>query len=489
MKKLLISLCVLLSINMMATNYLVQLGGVGNPTWRAVGQDEVLVDLSVLGKTLPEWYNITFTATPTVAAQIWLIKGTYSFNATIAEQSKVSIYGGFDGTEIAISARLKSVNAKYWEFTNETVWDGNNSTQFLTAGGARTSITYDGISFTRGGVSAVRPRGSEIFQNCIFKDNQSSTKGAALLLYAGSGSTGNSVKRCYFYNNSATGTGSGLGLGGAIAVLGTTSAPHLIQECLFKNNNADVNGSDIYLESSGAITVQNSLITGATGINSVYLMGTTNFYNNTFVNNGSCGMYISGTPAVKVYNSVFWGGTNGLAGGGAATSEVKNCALNMTPRPEWTVANNIQLESVNTGVDASKYYPAFTDPTIGDFTLSSESSLVDRGDGALNATITTDFLGAVRPMGSTFDLGCYEFQSLATSDPEIIDKLQIFNSKNRLHINGLTEKALVSIYDIYGRLISTFTANQDLICEVAANVYIVKVIQNGTIVSCKLLAQ
>ena len=100
MKKLFLSLFVTISLFCNATVYLVQKGGTGNAAWSAStisSTGGTLVDLTTVGKSLNEWYNATFTVAAPACTQIWVIGGTYVFNAYLSAQSNVSISGGFSG--------------------------------------------------------------------------------------------------------------------------------------------------------------------------------------------------------------------------------------------------------------------------------------------------------------------------------------------------------------------------------------------------------
>ena len=53
------------------------------------------------------------------------------------------------------------------------------------------------------------------------------------------------------------------------------------------------------------------------------------------------------------------------------------------------------------------------DPANANFTLLSSSPLIDAG---VNAGITTDYIGAIRPQGAGYDIGAYEYPSGGSGD-------------------------------------------------------------------------
>ena len=490
MKKLLLLLCVAFSLSTNATVYLVQQGGATDPTWRAAVAGETLVNLTVAAKTLPGWYNAN-AATFVAGDQVWVIKGTYVFDVLLSNKL-ASIYGGFAGTETTITERVKPANARYWEFTNETIFDGNNTVQVVNGTSNALSTVYDGLTFTKMG-GAIKLRGKETVQNCIFKNNTTVTSGAAVLMYKSAATVQNS----YFYNNSATGTATGSGIGGAIYVLNAETAGtypagtiNSIQNCVFDSNAATVNGAAIYIAGVVA-TVQNCLITGSTGGSFIYTQNASNFYNNTFVNNnGTAGLYISGTStAVKIYNCVFWGGTGSGLGGATlantASVELKNCAITGTPgnSTSWTVASNIPLDPANTGTDPLKYYPGFVDPTpaTGNYKIATGSSLINAG---MNITgMTTDFYGTTRPNGAAYDIGYHEFNPNTALNNTKIAGVDVYSANGKLHIKGLSINSDISIYDMTGKLQSQLNANSDVNIPVQNKLYIVRIQQGTTVIS------
>ncbi|MDD3491228.1 MAG: T9SS type A sorting domain-containing protein [Paludibacter sp.] len=437
MKKitLLLALSLMCSFSAFATRYLVQSGASGAATWRAAGEGETLVDLTVAGKTLNAWLTAT---TFTNADEIWVIKGTYVFSAVYAfPTAGLDVYGGFIGTETTLTERSKGTDP--WTFTNETILEGNNNTvQIFTPGGARVNTIIDGLTINKAGVAggaAIVGRDGMTFQYCKFTNNISTGNGGALLLNGG----GN-VNSCYFGNNKGNsggalhcGTAAGLtsgitncifennqaagganNLGGALRsqAAGTLN----IDNCIFRNNDAVANGSAIHIQLAAATnftTLSNCLIYGNTTKAAVYMLGGT-MNNCTVANNPEGGVYVaSATIPSKIYNSVFWGPDTKSGGISSPASNsvavIQNTAYTSIQSANFTGTsntNNILLDFENTGSTEGSFYAGFADPLNNNYSLTYQSALLNNGQTI--ASVTTDLTGLARPQGAAYDIGAYE---------------------------------------------------------------------------------
>ncbi|HPT43388.1 MAG TPA: right-handed parallel beta-helix repeat-containing protein [Paludibacteraceae bacterium] len=418
---LLITLC---SISAFSTRYLVQPGSAGAATWRTAGAGETLVDLTAEGKTLNAWLTATFTSFPE-GDQIWLIKGIYQVNAIFNIPANFTIYGGFAGNETTIDERIKGSNP--WDFSNETTLDGNNATAIWGCASNRTAL-IDGITFTKGYISGnsagLTTRLGVVVRNSKFLENNATGQGGAILMNAGG-----EVYDSYFYNNSAN-------LGGAVHIGGVGAS--VVSGCLFENNKAITgankqggairsqstvatiinskfinndaagNGSAIYtqVDTDKANKIINCVFYGNKTKSALYLRGAA-VYNSTIVNNEGGGVYTA-TKDAQIYNSVFWAKNKSKAtvsGVDVAGVEYKNNASITIPTfPNWTVADNIQLDTLISETN----YPYFADPLNNDWTITYKSPLLNAASNSIAGVPTTDFLGLARPQGSAYDIGAYE---------------------------------------------------------------------------------
>jgi hypothetical protein len=109
----------------------------------------------------------------------------------------------------------------------------------------------------------------------------------------------------------------------------------------------------------------------------------------------------------KIYNNTSYANTgNGiLIGSGSNGTEIMN---NLTFNNAIANLSNGGTATVSqfnlTGID-----PKFVNPSALDFSLQAGSPAIDAG--AVLPTITSDILGAPRPVGPRFDIGAFEYQS------------------------------------------------------------------------------
>jgi len=136
-------------------------------------------------------------------------------------------------------------------------------------------------------------------------------------------------------------------------------------------------------------------------------------YNCTVVNNIAGGVNLAEVSASKIYNSVFWGTDSNSGQIISVTannlSDIRNSAYNsISVNYTGTTVSCITLPLTNTsGTNA----PNFTDPTNNIWTLSTGSSLLDKGfnlsDPSISIPYNKDMIGISRPTDA-FDIGTYE---------------------------------------------------------------------------------
>lgn len=313
MRKFLLFICLMAFVGFTdATTYLVQPGGSG-ATWNGV--PGTLVDLTVNNQSLNAWYKAT---TFSASDQIWLIKGTYVLTDSIVTQTTEKIYGGFAGTEQTVDARTKGTNA--WDFTNETIIDGNASVRGIVS---NTGATIDGLSiqncaYTTPGNCAAAVKltaASSIVQNCIVRNN--TITGSTTGYYSGGVylTNGAQLLNSYIHNNSSANTAGG-GNGGGVTIYGKAT----VTGCTISYNTAYASGGGVQVyASTGGALVQNSTISNNTTTNSngggVNTSGSgvkfsTN-YNVTFSNctiSTNTAKFNGGGLSIDVYDGTGWQG-------------------------------------------------------------------------------------------------------------------------------------------------------------------------------------
>ena len=305
--------------------YLVQLGTNGTAGWRAAGVGDTLVNLSVVGAggasiTLNQWLDDKRLATPVFSGhpfasgdQIWLAAGTYTLNGRDSITAGVSMYGGFAGTEHAVTDRTKA-SALPWDYANPTIIDGAGSyIGIMTSSSATLSSVIDGITFqnctnsnrnSSGGASKIQGA-KTIMQNCIVtlcKTTGAVSTGASAGVTILSKGT---LKDSYIHHNTGTSTGTS---GGGVTIYGDTC---LVSGCRIEyNSNGSAGGLFLYSKTSGA-KISNCIISN----------NTANAASNA--NGGGIGSYITATNAapITIENCTFTGNTAGASGGGAYLSQ------------------------------------------------------------------------------------------------------------------------------------------------------------------------
>ncbi len=167
--------------------------------------------------------------------EIWVEQGTYALTAMIDVNKKVSIYGGFTGSETSRDQRNWTANV--------TTVDGQNTVGcFYTTADA----TIDGLTITRG------------YKNTGGGDDEKGAgilNGDVTLSSPPADAPDLAVANCIFSHNE-----SYLKSGGAICNF--VSAGNLtINSCTFEENFADEQGGAIRVQ-KGNVTIEDTIFTG-----------------------------------------------------------------------------------------------------------------------------------------------------------------------------------------------------------------------------------
>lgn len=348
---LLITMLVEVSIKS-ANTYLIYRSTIGGSWTNTAGiTNPVLVDLSTVNggseTSLNGWVSDRSLTTPTMGTgsqfhtgdQLWIISGTYLLTDTVKIYAGVSIYGGFSGSESAVSDRTKGTNS--WEFSNETILDGNATTVGIAGGSASVATIVDGLTISNcknasnfsGGGARIDGAQTTI-QNCIIKN--CTTTSTAATSSGGIVLTGSAiVKDCYIHDNQTSGYGAGVTIysdgctltgckvtnnksalfGGGVNLYSATSGVTV--------SNCDISNNTTTAKSGGGIIVFSTTVTNTNPIT---------ISNCTFTSNGATGTTGSGGAlylntkvgnVINVFNCTFTSNTSALspkstsAGGGA----------------------------------------------------------------------------------------------------------------------------------------------------------------------------
>ena len=310
--------------------------------------------------------------------QTW---GTYD-NMNIHDNT-ASMHGGgvwsSMGSEWTMSNSVVSNNVAPWFGGGFGFWDHNSEDMNATLVNVTiaNNVAQSGWGGHGGGVWA--NNSSTVFEECSFIDNVSNSNGGAVNYWGGSSSP--VFKNSFFDGNSSTYNG------GAIYIAPDAQGFH-VEYCTFVNNST-ANGNGAALQTNQPGTVINST-----------------FYGNTAPADGGT-LGIGDYVFVDVYNSIFWNED--------VTYEISGYANYSTLYHSLVqpMGNDSYDGLWNTwGFGNIDVDPLLTNPSEGDYTLTSESPCIDAGiadldgDGVEDITVYT---------GSAPDMGAYEM-SIAALD-------------------------------------------------------------------------
>ncbi|MCX7045271.1 MAG: right-handed parallel beta-helix repeat-containing protein [Candidatus Sumerlaeota bacterium] len=296
----------------------------------------VYVDLHSTGtQTGDSWPNALhrvnhalFVAQTYGLNEIWVARGTYKEG--VGFFTNLYVYGGFAGTETALSQRD-------WA-ANETILDGNSVYNHVVWMDGIGSATLDGFTVTGGYATGVSANGGGVFLRnvdatvsivyCRILNNRADNYGGGVSCDSGSpivancvigGNTSNSgggisangpmtILHCQIVGNSASS-----GYGGGVYCFENA----VMTQCVISGNSASVNGGGIYFIYYYP-NITNCLISGnnagAWGGGAFCYNSNASFTNCTIssnsVSSGGGGIFLQWYSAPIITNTLFEGNTN-----------------------------------------------------------------------------------------------------------------------------------------------------------------------------------
>jgi len=229
------------------------------------------------------------------------------------------------------------------------------------AGPTITSTTFESNTAGMDGGGIYTTGGILVAANCTWQANTAQNAGGGAYNSAGT----QSFSACRFTANASSVKGGGIYNGG-------NCAPSLVN-CLFSGNISGTAGGAAYNEGGGIQSFTNCTVYG----------NTADTCGGIFTRTGSTG---------AIVNCILWNDGNGeiaVDNGGIATADYSDI------QGGWPGQGNLDAD------------PALRNPAAGDFRLRAVSPCIDAGTAA-NAPLT-DLAGVVRPQGSEFDMGAYEY--------------------------------------------------------------------------------
>jgi hypothetical protein len=345
--------------------------------------------------------------------QIWVKQGTYaltSVTSTFQLVANVPVYGGFLGTETALSQRNVTAN----QTILNGAFSGGNAYHVVTA---VDNATIDGFTIENGNATAAPAAyGGGLYalgfaptvRHCIFLNNSALLGGGAMIL--ANDAVVPALDQCYFANNTATGGG-----GGAY-FYAINPPPAGITNCVFANNtcgnaSSSANGGALILGGNTVVpSLVNCTVTGntSTGPSSnaggVYVFGgITNtpgqFTNCIFSNNNS-----TAAPISVALSSAAPTSTNCLYQEATLPAGLNNGGGNL-------LAANPGFANAGSLAGPDGIYGTADDGLA----LTAGGQAVDSGTASGAPLI--DIIGTGRPQGAGFDMGAYELPTVIYASP------------------------------------------------------------------------
>jgi hypothetical protein len=352
---------------------------------------------------------------------ILVAQGTYQAPAgsMYSMLPQVKTYGGFPTGGATFAQRNPILYT--------TILKGNGNRVFFNYNTALdTMALLDGFTITGGTGSVAAANGfgtgilnlntSPTINNCIISGNTAlSNGGAGGGMYNSQGSNP-VISNCIFSDNTASTNSSG----GGGAMWNTNCAP-TISHCVFINNRTSYGGA-IYNTGSAIPTITNSVFAGnsASGDGGAIesISNVLRLTNVTFINNiagGGGGAIDNWNCALTITNAIFWGNTANANNDIWQESGPFSINYSFTQN-NWTGTGNIQGSS---SPFANVNTPAGAD---GIWRTADDGINLLVGSPCLNAGIpdttglnlgNTDITGNARIIGSTIDIGAYEYDNTA----------------------------------------------------------------------------
>ncbi|MEM6685446.1 MAG: HYR domain-containing protein [Bacteroidota bacterium] len=332
------------------------------------------------------------------AIEIWVAEGVYypdedeagnvtnnNRNATFALQSKVTLLGGFNGTETSKDQRNPAENITILSGDigqDDTNTDGNNiaentsdimnnnSFHVVTGSNADNTAIIDGFTITAG--------------------DAATNNGGGMLIDTGAPQ----LNQLFFIGNTAR-------YGGAMYMIDSSSN---ITNTTFTANTASSDSGAIEITeqnvNSNVITLTNVLFANNTSGNRGGAIGAfgnedldLSINNATFYGNSSPGfggaVYVTVSNSIDIKNSIFYNNAGqDIFFGGNASFNVSYSYLQETYI--YGASNNLQNQP-NPFVDAAN----------GDFQLKNQSTAIDAGDNTVNSLLL-DLAGNLRNYNDAF---------------------------------------------------------------------------------------
>lgn len=447
-----------------------------------------------------------------VGDQVWVASGVYKPSGTsYTMPNGVKLYGGFAGTETALSQRDLAVNTTTLNGDIGTVGTATDNCDIIISVTNSSALTFiDGFRFINaynnsgnlGGAIRVTG-GSATIQNCEFIANFGG-KGASISFASPSGML--NVLDCKINNNNGV-TGPGIyaqegtvtvkdtkiqsniasNYGGAVYSLW---AKVILDRCDVSGNSADDLAGAFYAGETATYEIYNSLIVGNFSDDNavLYMAPISNEKKHKIVNctisgnrnistdvNGSNLITLSYSGGCWFYNNIMWNNTAPVM---LLNGSVRKSIINgRIVVDDATGVSTLNPGLVNIGNPATA--PFSTDGF--DYHLQAGARAVNYGQNSyVNSLYNTDLDKYGRIFDVAVDAGCYETQVLGTDGFNDSKVAYYFNSATKELTFIKNAELLINeqlfVYDLSGRQVKTLkiTGNAVSLQNLSTGYYVVK---------------
>jgi hypothetical protein len=449
--------------------------------------------------------------------EIWVAAGTYTPGASRSDSffignDGITIYGGFAGTETAVTERNI--------LNNPTILSGDINGDDTGVGMTNTSrndnsyhvvqidannVTLDGLQISNGHAngSSTNAYGGAVlitstsenptFKYCEFNQNVGLTGGAIRVYF--NVNTAATFENCTFYNNISR-YGSGM-----YFLVNTNRTVTLdMTNCLFHQNiSVDLNSSNRGFTGSALWARANT-----SGSNLTTTINNCTFGNNLDRGTTAASQYGtlalsrrtdgSSTHNATINNSIFYYNDQGVSG-------VTGVSINPghTSFPNAVFVNNSISEDSFSNLtfltNTSGSDPMFTDPNNNDFTIQAGSPAIDTGDNSkVPVGVNADIIFNQRIHNTTVDMGVYEFGAASTLSVEDVDLdenvLTVYPNpvKDMLNINANVAVENIAVFNISGQQVLQAKDTNTLdFSSLSKGMYLVKIEAGNTVNTVKVL--
>lgn len=350
---------------------------------------------------------------------IWVAKGTYqpAANASFVLSSYLNVYGGFAGTETALSQRvLTTANATILKGSGSHIiacyyTGGAELDGFTIADGYYTANNFPNMQAFQG-LGIYNYRSVYTIRNCIFRNNKFNPAGIPGN-YQGAAMFNQEsypvIINCIFENNTS-------GSGGAIT--NNASGIQVINSVFTGNSSQNAGGaienvSGSQVAATGCIFYNNSTASAGSVLYN-YSNSDASFVNCTMVNNLNASTSVqkdmiqsSGQSTSSISNSIITGNDGGIRYINAPKTTISYSILNFSYTGTSVTAGDPMFTNIGNPAGADGIWETSDDG----FELKTGSPAINKGSNdAISATaITTDITGGARIQKDTVDIGSYEY--------------------------------------------------------------------------------